>query len=112
MGGGYGRKGNEQYHDLDRVEIYTVNADSWKTSNPLPHPILNSAVAQYKNSFFLVGGDCTGARCNEDSGEFMTDIYQYNSEDDSWIRLESELRQPREDHVALVVPQSLFPQCT
>ena len=43
---------------------------------------------------------------------YLADIYQYNAEDDDWVKLTSELKVPRGDHVSLLVPQSLFPECT
>jgi len=89
---------------LDTVDIYTVNTDSWRQANPLPTAMYEAAVVpNYGNSFLLVGG--------KEDPEYLTSIYQYNASDDEWIELESELRYPRSDHIALLVERSLFPDC-
>ena len=73
-------------------------------ANPLPKPISEAAIVPFGNSFLLIGG----LTYNDD---YLKDIYQYNPIIDEWIKLESELQMPRSDHVALLVPQSLFPEC-
>ena len=112
---------------FDTVDIYTVNTDSWTegnvnqnqklgnqgihvsvciTANPLPKPIARAAIVPFDNSFLLTGGESDGGYT------YLKDIYQYNPTNDEWIKLESELQTERSFHVALLVPQSLFPECT
>ena len=74
------------------------------TANPLPKPIQRAAIVPFDNSFLLTGG-------LTDPFNYLKDIYQYNSNEDEWIKLESELQTARAFHVALLVPQSLFPEC-
>ena len=76
------------------------------TANPLPLPIGGAATVNYDGTIFLIGG------YNDDTYNTIADIYQYNVEDDSWEKLQSELKTPREMHVSLLVPRSLFPECT
>ena len=116
--------GGYSYGYSDTVDIYTVDADSWRegngqtksfwirkicnmliTANRLPKPISEAAVVPYDNSFFLVGGG------NRDDGLFFEGIYQYNADNDEWIEMEAKLKTPRSDHVALLVQQSIFPKC-
>ena len=73
------------------------------SANRLPKPILGAAVVPYDNSFLLVGGFSDGL--------YSADIHKYNAVDDEWIKLEAELKTPRYNHVALLVEQSLFPEC-
>ena len=73
-------------------------------ANNLPKAIYGATAVPYRNSFILVGGQDTGIN----SG----DIYQYNAEEDEWIEMESKLLKPRYYHAALVVRQSLFPECS
>lgn len=70
----------------------------------LPKPIYAAAVVPFNNSFLLVGGG------TQDS-PYLGDIYQYNAADGDWLKMETELKTPRRFHVALLVEQSLFPQC-
>ena len=108
----------------DTADIYTINTDTWRggksnlnlenvlvlilcmlfSANNLPKAIYGAAAVPYQNSFLLVGGQDTGIN----SG----DIYQYNAEDDEWIEMVSKLVKPRYYHAALVVRQSLFPECS
>ena len=72
--------------------------------NNLPKRINRATAVPYQNSFLLVGGLVDGGR----SG----DIYHYNAEDDQWLEMESKLKTPRFSHVALLLRQSLFPECS
>ena len=74
------------------------------SANRLPKPIRGAAVVPYDNSFLLVGGFSDGL--------YSADIHMYNAVDDEWIKLEAELKTPRYNHVALLVEQSLFPECS
>ena len=76
------------------------------TANPLPKAISDAAVIPYNNSFLLIGGETDSL-----DSYFLTDVYQYNSVDDSWILLDAELKTARSGHVALLVERSLFPEC-
>ena len=42
---------------------------------------------------------------------FSGDIYQYDADNDEWLEMEAKLKTPRSAHVALLVKQSLFPDC-
>ena len=44
-------------------------------------------------------------------GGEMAEVYQYRAEEDEWVRLESELKKARSNHVALLVSRALFPEC-
>ena len=78
------------------------------TANDLPKQMVASAVVPYNDSFFIVGGaDAYG----DEGSEFYRDIYQYDADNDEWIEMEAKLKIPRYDHVALLVKQSLFPDC-
>ena len=70
----------------------------------LPIPIKQAAVVPFNNTFLLVGG-CTDS-------EYFGNIYQYNAVEDDWLKMETELKTPRCGHVALLVQQSLFPDCS
>ena len=61
----------------------------------------------YDKTFLLTGG-----RTGDNLGDYLTDIYQYNAEVDDWIKLTTELKTTRNSHVSLLVPKSLFPECT
>ena len=74
------------------------------SANPLPKSIYYAASVPYDNSFLLIGGYGSG------TGD-LADIYKYNPDNDEWTMLESELKTPRYRHVALLVPQSIFPEC-
>ena len=74
------------------------------SANPLPKSIAYAASVPYDNSFLLIGG--------RDANGYLADIYKYNPDNDEWTRLESELKTRRRSHVALLIPQSLFPECT
>ena len=79
-------------------------------ANPLPQPIYRARTVIYEDSFLMIGGL---AVFNEIGGKGqLADIYLYNAEDDEWIKLPAELKKPRSNHVSLLVPQSLFPECT
>ena len=75
-------------------------------ANSLPKTIFAPAAVPYQNSFLLVGGYI------ESESQHPGDIYQYNAEEDEWVELESKLKTPRREHVALLVKQSLFPECS
>ena len=99
------------YPGLDTVDIYVINSDYWFDSNPLPKSIYGASVVPFHddsllpfiNSFYLVGGYSDG---------YLADIYMYRpGDDDDWIKLETELKTSRKGHVALLVQQSLFPDC-
>ena len=80
------------------------------TGNPLPKRLSEAAVVPYEDSFLLVGGTNNLGPPNSD--QYFGDVYRYDAGKDEWAKLEgSELRTPRSDHVALLVPQSLFPEC-
>ena len=80
------------------------------TGNPLPKRISEAAVVPYEDSFLLVGGTNNLGPPNSD--RYFGDVYRYDRAKDEWARLTSELKTPRSDHVALLVPQSLFPECS
>ena len=66
---------------------------------------MSDAVAvPYQNSFLLVGG--------YDGDMYIGDIYQYSAEGDQWLEMDSRLKTPRSEHAALLVRQSLFPECS
>ena len=73
-------------------------------ANYLPKPIGEAAIVPYNETFLLVGG------YNSNDG-YIQDIYQYDAANDEWIVLEAKLKTPRSHHVALLVQQSLFPEC-
>ena len=75
----------------------------------MPKHISEAAVVPYENSFYLVGGMNNLGPLNSD--QYFRDVYRYEADKDDWVRLESELKTPRSDHVALLVRQSLFPEC-
>ena len=58
----------------------------------------------YEDSFFTLGGSFYG--------DPTSDIIWYDADNDEWIEMEYELKTPRENHVALLVKQSLFPDCS
>ena len=70
----------------------------------LPKPIYAAAVVPFNNSFLIVGG-------SRSPQVYLGDIYQYNAADGDWLKMETELKTPRKFHVALLVEQSLFPEC-
>ena len=78
------------------------------TANPLPNPIGGAAAIPFDNTFLLIGG--LWGNYSADA-IYLKDIYRYNGSDDKWIKLDSELKTGRYDHVALLVPQPLFPKC-
>ena len=69
----------------------------------MPKPINRATAVPYQNSFLLVGG------LGDDGSS--GDIYHYNAEDDQWLEMESKLKTPRINHVALLVRKSLFSEC-
>ena len=73
--------------------------------NDLPTSIWDAAVVQYKDSFLLVGG-------HDPSVGPTRDVYQYDTANDDWIKLETQLKYQRSDHVAFLVEKTKFPQCT
>ena len=73
------------------------------SANNLPKALYGAAMVSYQNSLLLVGG--------KDANTYGGDIYQYNAEDDQWVEMESKLKKSRDYHVALLVRQSLFPEC-
>ena len=72
----------------------------------LPQPQTQSAVVPYNNTFLLTGGFAA-----PDFNE-LDSIYQYDAQNGDWIKLTTQLKTPRKQHVALLVPQNLFPECT
>ena len=77
-------------------------------ANPLPQYISSAASVAFNNTFLLIGGyNGTNGNLNP-----LATIHQYNVEEDKWIKLSSQLSTPRSSHVSLLVPQSLFPNCT
>ena len=75
------------------------------SASRLPKQISEAAIVPYDDSFFHVGGG------NRDFGLFFEDIYRYDADADEWIEMEAKLKTPRSHHVALLVQQSLFPEC-
>ena len=69
----------------------------------MPQAICYASTIEYDDSFLMVGG--------RNGSSFFRDIYQYNAALDTLEKLASELKEPREGHVSLLVPQSLFPEC-
>ena len=76
-------------------------------ANDLPNQIWGAAVIPHGDSFFLVGG----ARGDDPDYVWLADIYRYDEENDDWIKLGEELKTGRAGHVALLVPEYIFPQC-
>ena len=74
------------------------------SANRLPRPIQGAAAVPYEESFLLVGGFTDDLE--------SADILKYDAAEDEWIKMEAELKTPRYDHVALLVDQSLFPECS
>ena len=74
------------------------------TGNRLPQPQTQSAVVPLDNTFLLTGG------FDSDINE-LAYVYQYDAQSGDWIKLETELKTPRKQHVALLVNRSLFPEC-
>jgi len=87
----------------ESVDIYTVSTDSWRSAQSLPEPITRASVVPFNNTFLVVGGF--------GNGEYSGNIYQYIVADDDWFKMDTELKTPRSRHVALLVQQSLFPDC-
>ena len=73
------------------------------SANNLPKASYGAAMVSYQNSLLLVGG--------KDANTYSGDIYKYNAKDDQWVEMEYKLQKPRDYHVALLVRQSLFPEC-
>ena len=82
------------------------------SANRLPIPFGNgigyASAVPYDNSFLLVGG-YNGLV--DGVGGDTSDVYQYIAETDEWVLLATKLETPRQRHVALLVEQSLFPEC-
>ena len=57
----------------------------------------------YKDSFFTLGGRYYDA---------TPDVLWYDADNDEWIEMESKMKTPRSSHVALLVKESLFPDCS
>ena len=93
---------------LEQELKYAIPIQFQITANDLPKQMVASAVVPFNDSFFIVGG----ANAYGDEGsEFYRDNYQYDGDNDEWIEMEAKLKTPRYDHVALLVKQSLFPDC-
>ena len=61
----------------------------------------------HEGTFFLVGG----AKGDDPDYVWLPEIYRYDVENDSWVKMEEELKTGRAGHVALLVPQYIFPEC-
>ena len=72
-------------------------------ANNLPKAIARAATIPFNGTVFIVGG------YNNDG--YISDIYQYKPGEDVWDKLSSELETPRRTHAAIIVQQSLFPEC-
>ena len=77
---------------------------SFITGKRLPQPQTQSAVVPLDYTFLLTGG--LDADFNE-----LAHVYQYDVQKEDWIKLPTELKTPRKQHVALLVTRSLFTEC-
>ena len=75
------------------------------SASKLPRPQTQSAAVSFDSTFLLIGG--WDADFN-----VLPYIYKYDVQTDNWIKLTNQLKTPRKQHVALLVPQNLFPECT
>ena len=92
---------------FSEVNIFSVEERTWRTGNPFPVPINLPAVAQYGNSFYIIGGL---SRMGIQSYYYDT-IYRYEPDDDSWTLLPNRLKYPRYGATAMIVDRSIFPAC-
>ena len=91
-------------HKLNKTEIYDIKEGSWRQGTPFPHPISSPASVQYDGTLLIVGG-CTVSNCSDE-------IYKYVPTSESWEQLDVRLKKPASDHVAFMVPVSIFPSCS
>ena len=61
-----------------------------------------AAAVSLDNTLIIVGGY---------NGNYLDEMYQYNPVENDWVKLPNQLRKARSKHIALLVPESLFPEC-
>ncbi len=69
----------------------------WSTGPPLPHYFDGAAVVQRQDSFVLVGGNTVDVFSTLDT------LYEFDRRELEWVRLNSTLEIPRDNHVAIPV---------
>jgi hypothetical protein len=95
MVGGY-----NEYTYQCTVEIYSLDKSEWRSGNPFPHQISCATVVSYGNSFLLVGGICYGP--------YLSTIYRYNPEEDSWTLLDGRMKNGKCSAIAMLVKREIF----
>lgn len=81
-----------------RTTLYSFVTSDWTRGTPLPNTINHASSVQLDGTFMVVGGG--------------TDlIYEYEPATEDWKLLPVTLSEPRSFHTALMVPDSIFPQC-
>ena len=72
-------------------------------NNPFPTKIVDPAVAQHKDTFYIIGGD--------DGSSSLNTIYRFEVSDESWRLMPNRLKFERKWATAMMVKSSLFPTC-
>ena len=110
------------------MEIYSVEEQIWVTGNltcksgqsspkehpkiplpgnPFPIRIRWPAVAQYRNSFLVVGG----YQDTVDGDAILDTVFEYDALGDSWKLLPENMTYARYGATAITVPTTVFPDC-
>jgi N-acetylneuraminic acid mutarotase len=69
------------------------------SANPLPQPITLATTVPFGDSFLLIGG-MTG---NSSRKTYLSTIYWYNPDEDSWNLLDASLKEGKAGVIAIVV---------
>ena len=71
--------------------------------NPFPHRMRWPAVAQFRDTFLMVGG--------YEDGTILDTVYEYEPLGDSWTPAPENMTHARYGATAITVPATAFPDC-
>lgn len=95
--------GTYQTRPLDTSEIFDLSTRSWRPGPKLATPIFSGASVDIDQSFILVGGS--------DGLNARDEIQTYDPKSEEFVVLAAKLRKPRQDHVAIIIDDSLGLTC-
>jgi N-acetylneuraminic acid mutarotase len=75
------------------------------SATPLPQPITDATVVPFGDSFLLVGGATSS---HVSSHFFLSTIYHYEPEEDSWTLLDERMKEGMAGVIAMLVDRKLL----